>query len=224
MYSSIFDEAALQLDLGLLDADVVRARRAADSHQHLLRFDLLLLAVDRERNRDAVLRLLDFLDLGVDESVDAALAINPHQLLRNLFVFHRNVARQHFQNGHIRAERFVNAGELHAHRARANDDQRLGNIVQAQHLDVGQDAIIGLHSRQHARYRASRKNHVLRLDRFLLAAFQGNGMDSVFRRAGQFAASADNVDLVLAASGTASPWRACRRCPACASGSRPSSA
>ena len=56
-----------------------------------------------------------------------------------LFVFDGHIPRQHFEDGHIRAERLIDAGELYAHRARADHDQRLGNLVQAEHFDVGQD-------------------------------------------------------------------------------------
>jgi len=40
----------------------------------------------------------------VHETVDAALAVNAHQFLRDFFILHRHVARQHLEDGHIRAE------------------------------------------------------------------------------------------------------------------------
>ena len=114
-------------------------------------------AIDSERHRNAGLCLLDLLDFGVDEAIDAALAIHARQLLRNFFVFDGNIARQHLQDRHVRAKRLVDAGELHAHRARTDHDQRLGNVVQAQHFDVGQDLRVGLQPRQHARHRSRRQ-------------------------------------------------------------------
>ena len=125
---SIFDETAVELDLRLFDADVGGHGRTADRDQHLLGFQLLLLAIDGKGDGDTGLGLLHFLDLGVHEAVDAALAIHAHQLLRHFFVFHGNVTRQHLQDGDIRAKRLVDAGKLHSHRTRANHDQRLGNM------------------------------------------------------------------------------------------------
>src|SRR5271165_4020615 len=110
-------KAALDLDLGLLNADVIGTRCATDRNQYLLRLDRLLLAVDGEGDAYTVFAFLDLVDFGVDESVDAALAINAHQLFRDLFVLDRHIARQHLQDGHVRAERLVDAGELNADRA-----------------------------------------------------------------------------------------------------------
>ena len=110
--------------------------------QHLLGFDLLLLAVDGDRDRDAGLGLLDLVDLGAGMEVDAALAIDARQLLGDFFVFDRDEPRQHFDDRHLAVKRTVDRGELHAHRAGADDHQRLRNLFQAQDFDVGQDAVV----------------------------------------------------------------------------------
>src|ERR1019366_4842774 len=145
------DEAALDFDLGLLDADVFGARGATDGDQDFVRFQLLLLAVHRKGHGNAVFGALDGFDLGIHETVDATLAINPHQFLRDLFVFHRHVARQHLEDGHICAEGLVDAGELDAYSAGADHDQRFRDAVEAEDLDVAQDAVVGLESREHTR-------------------------------------------------------------------------
>src|SRR5271166_1786434 len=146
-----FHEAALDLDLSLLDADVLRARRATDGDQHLVGLDLLLLAVHREGHSDAVLGTLDGFDLGVDEAVDAALAVHTHQFLGDFFVFHWHVAGQHLEDSHVSAEGLVDAGELDAYRTGADHDQRLRDVVEAEDFNVSQDAVVGLESGQHAR-------------------------------------------------------------------------
>ena len=54
-------------------------------------------------------------------------------------------------------------GELHAHRARADDDQRFGELLQGQNLDVGQNAVVRRKAGQHLGLGAGGQNHVLRL-------------------------------------------------------------
>src|SRR5215472_13551114 len=189
---------ALHLDLRLVDADVVRNRRAANRNQNLLRLHLLLLAVDGERHCNTRLRLLNLLDFGIHEAVDSPLAEHPHEFLRDFLVFNGNIAWQHFQNRHLGAERLIDAGKLHAHRARPDHDERLGNGIETQDFDVGKDLRVRLQPRQHARHRAGSKDDVLGFDLFLLAAFDRDGVNAILCRAGQFAASLHHVDLVLA--------------------------
>ncbi len=134
------DKPALRLDLRFLEADVLRARRAAHSHQHLLGFFLDLLAVGgREGHLRAGLRLLDLLDLRAHVDVDAALLEGPRQLLADLFVFVGHHARQELDDGDLRAEAAEDRAELHAHGACADDRQRLRNLLQRENLDIGQD-------------------------------------------------------------------------------------
>src|SRR5580698_10360564 len=193
-----FHVATLDLDLRLLDADVLGAWRAADGDQNLFGLNSLLLAVDGEGNGHPGFGLLDLLDSGADESVDTAFAIDARQFLRDLFIFDRHVARQHFQDGDVGAERLIDAGELDAYSARADHDQRFRDVFQAQDFNVGEDLLVGRHARQHARDRAGRENHVLGFDRLLLAAFESNGVNAAAGRAGQLAIAANDVDLVLA--------------------------
>src|SRR5664280_553475 len=189
--------APVELDLRLLDTDILGHRRAAHCDQHLLGFQFLLLAIDGKGDGDARLGLFHFFYFGVHEAVDAALAIHAHQLLRHLFVFDRYVTRQHLQDSHVRSEGFVDAGKFDAHRARADHDQRLGNLVQTQHLDIGQDLHVRLQAGQHAGRRTGAKYDVLGLDRLQFAAFQRDRVDAVLSGPRQFAPSADHIHLVL---------------------------
>ena len=141
-----------------------RARLAADGDQNFFGFDLLLLAFGGDGDGDSRLRLLDFVDLRAGVEVDAALAIDARQLFRNFFVFHRHQARQHFDDRHFAIERPVDRSELNSHRARADNDQRLGKFFQAQNFDVCQDAVAGFEAGNHAGFRSGSENYVLRLD------------------------------------------------------------
>src|ERR1039458_5505070 len=190
-------KAALRLDLGLLEADVLGHGRAAHRDQHFLGFQLLLLDSDGKGDGDAGLGLFRFFYLGVYKAVDAALAIHAHQLLRHFLVFDRYVTRQHLQDSHVRPEGFVDAGELNPHCARANHDQRFGDLVQTQHLDIGQDLHVRLQAGQHAGRRTGAKYDVLGLDRLQFAAFQRDRVDAVLSGPRQFAPSADHIHLVL---------------------------
>ena len=53
--------------------------------------------------------------------------------------------------------------ELHAHRARADDDQRLGHAVDGENLNVGEDASSRAGGREASWPTSRRQNHVLRL-------------------------------------------------------------
>src|SRR5215472_2696800 len=193
-----FYEATFNLDLGLLNTDVVGIRCATDGYEHLVGFDLLPLAIDSEADGNAVLGALDSFNLGIHEAVDSALAVHPHQFLGDFFVFHRHVARQHLQNGHIGPERFVDAGELDTYRSRADHDERLGNVSKAENFDIGQDAIVGPKSRQKTRDGARRKNDVLGFDgRLAVLAFHSDGVYASLRWSGQLPISFDDRDFVL---------------------------
>src|SRR5664279_1836906 len=193
-----FHETSFELDFGLFDADVFGARGAADGDQHLVGFQLLLLAIYGEGHGHTVFGALDLFDLGIHEAADAALAVDAHQLLRDLFVLHRHVARQHFEDGHVCAKRLVDAGELDAHGAGADHDQRLRNAVEAENFDVAQDAVVRLEPGEHACYRAGRENHGLGSDGGLAAfALDLDGVNAVLGRAGQLAVALDHRDFVL---------------------------
>ncbi len=148
---------------------------------------------------DAVLGLLHFLDPRAGIHVDAALLEQAGQLLRNFLVFHGNHAGQELDDGDFGAEGAEQGAELHAHRARANDDQRLGHLLHGQDFDVGENAAVGLEAGQHFGLGAGGEDDVLGLD---LADFAGrvaylDGMHVALRRAGEPAKALEPGDLVL---------------------------
>ena len=129
-------ESALDFDLGLLDADVFSAWRASNGNEHLVGFDLLLLAVNGEGHGDAVFGALDGFDFRVGEAVYAALAVHAHQFLGDFLVFYRNVPGEHFEDRDVGAERLVDAGKLDTYGAGANHNERLRDVAEAQDFDV----------------------------------------------------------------------------------------
>src|SRR5271166_576599 len=192
------DEATVDFDLRVFDTDVFRAGGAANRDQHLVGFELLLLAVHGKGHRYAVFSALDLLDLGVHKAVDAALAVDAHQFLGDFLVFHGHVTRQHLEDDHVGAERLINAGELDSHGAGADHDQRFRNVVEAEDLDVAEDAIVGCESGKHARHRSGREDHVLGADGGLATlALDFDGVDAVLGRTGELAVALDYGDFIL---------------------------
>ena len=141
-------------------------RLAADGDQQRLGFHLFAFAVgQRGAEADAVLGFLDVLGFRAGLAADAGLAEVALQFLRDLFVFHGNQARQHFEHRDFGAEAIEDGGELDAHRARADDGHGLRNGGQIENFDVGEDGLgVGLQAGQHARFRAGGDDDVLRLE------------------------------------------------------------
>jgi len=71
-------------------------------------------------------RVLDALDACVSAHVDAQLGVCLLQLLTDFFIFQRQYARQHFDQGHFGAIGAVDERELHADGPSADDDEALG--------------------------------------------------------------------------------------------------
>ena len=76
----------------------MRARLAADRDQDFFGIDLLLFAVDCNGDGNSGFRLFNLVDFRAGVKVDAALAEYARQFFRNLFIFHRNQPRQHFDD------------------------------------------------------------------------------------------------------------------------------
>ena len=122
---------------------------------------LRLAGLVAEGHRGALSVFLHRLDLGLGENLDAAFAESLLQLGGNLFVFQRHHAREHLENRDRRAERMKNRGELHAHGARADNDQRLRHFRKVQNFAVAQDHLaVELNARQRARFRAGGEHDV----------------------------------------------------------------
>ena len=105
---------------------------------------------------------------------------------------------QHFDDGDFGVERAVDRGELHAHRSRADDHQRLRNLFQAENFDVGENAIVGFEAGQHAGFGAGGEDDVLGFELGGLAVVGDfDGEHAVLRRAGQLAVAFHGLDFVL---------------------------
>ncbi len=97
--------------------------------------------------------------------INPLLAKRLLKLARDLLVFEWHGARQHFEHRHLGAEAVKDGGELHAHCARADNDQRFRDLAQVQDFAVGQDGFaVSLHARQQLGFRARGQDDVLRHD------------------------------------------------------------
>ena len=116
---------------------------AAYGYQNLFCFLGLRLAVGvGEGDVDARFGLFDLLDFGAGIDVDAALFEEARDLFRKLFVLYWNHAGQELEDGDLCAKGAEERAELHADCARADDNQRLGRLVEGKNFDVGQDAVV----------------------------------------------------------------------------------
>jgi hypothetical protein len=107
-----------------------------------------------------VLRMLSALRAGFHANF--LLAEIALEFLGDIFVFHRHDARQHLDDRHFGAEAVENRREFHAHRARADDRQALGNGGEVEDFDVGEDELgVGLEAGKHAGFRAGGDDDVL---------------------------------------------------------------
>src|SRR2546428_7378862 len=96
--------------------------------------------------------------------INSSLAKYPSQFFGDLFIFNWYQARQHLENRDFASEGTINRSELHAHSPGPYDDERLGNFLERQDFDVGENAVIRLKTREHARLRTSRENYILRFN------------------------------------------------------------
>ena len=145
-----------------------------------------------QRELDAFAGLLDVLGARAGLDADLLLLEVALQFLRDVLVFHRHDARQHFDDRHVRAEALEDRRELDAHRARADDRQALGDGGEIQDLDVGQDELgVGLQAGKHAGLGAGRDDDVLCLQRL----DAGIGLDFHLAAALEGGEARDALDL-----------------------------
>src|SRR5262249_50975687 len=194
-------ESALDLDLRCLPKpDLFGIWPTANRYQDFFRFQpLLLFAFGRESNSHTVFGPLHFLNLGADKTADTFLLETAQQFFRNFFVLHRHQPRQHFYQRHFGAERTVNRRKLHAHGAAADDDHGLGDRIEAQHFNVGQDTVVGFEAGQHAGERPRGQDDVFGLDLgfFAAFAFDFHREHAAFGRASQPPKTGNAVHFVL---------------------------
>ena len=185
-----------------LEAEISGSGGAADGHQHRLRFLRHLLAIGAgEGHLHPVFGLFHLVHFGPGVGVDASLAKDPGQFLAHVLVFVGDQARQVLDDGDLAAKALEDGAELDPHGAGADHHHGLGYLGQGEDLDVGQDPVrVRFHAGQHAGVGAGGDDHVLGLDNFLLpvGCFDRNGVNSLFRRAGELAIALDDGDLVLA--------------------------
>src|SRR5947208_7766319 len=130
--------------------------------------------------------------------INSSLAKYPSQFFGDLFIFNWYQARQHFENRDFAAERTINRSELHAHSPGPYDDQRLGNFLERQDFDVGENAVIRLKAWEHARLPTSRENYILRFNMARPSIIRNfDCMHPVQRRAGHLAISANRLHLLF---------------------------
>src|SRR5207248_11797236 len=114
-------EAAFGRDAERLEANALRARTAADGHQHLFGLEAAPVRL-RDDARPARLHRAD-LHPGLDGDPAAREAAG--ELRADFFVLDRHDARQRLEQRDLHAVRAVDVGELDADGAGADDDDRL---------------------------------------------------------------------------------------------------
>ena len=145
-----------------MPASAVRGPRPTATRTFSASFTCGLPAASVKAYLYAAAGLLDFFDLAADVHIDAALLVGAGELLRDLFIFNRNNAREGLDDGDIGAEALEDRGELDTNRSRADDDERLWQRRQGEDLDVGEDGVVGLVAGQHARVGAGGEDNLLR--------------------------------------------------------------
>ncbi len=190
-----------------------RIGRASHRDQQLLGFDVLHLAVrKRDLHLHARAGLLHVVALCAGLDANLALLEDPFEFLRNLFVLHRNDARQHLENADLRPEALEHRRKLDAHRARADNHQRFRHLRQVQNFDIGQDEFrIGLQTGQHPRFRTGRDQDVFRLEHlraFVALDFDLQPPGPAFDRA----VSLESTRPCSSSSETRRLWRVSERC------------
>ena len=128
---------------------------------------MLLFAVPGGQGEcDAAAGLLDILRARAGFHADLLLLEDALQFLGDVLVLHRHHAGQHLDHGDVGAETLEDGGELHAHGARADDEQALGDGGEVQDLDVGEDELgVGGEAGDHARLAAGGNDDVFGFER-----------------------------------------------------------
>src|SRR5579883_2776022 len=158
-----FYEAAIQLDLEVLDANVAGHRLAPNCDQQCFGLHVLALAVgQRDAHADAVFGPGNVLGFGAGLTANSGLPEVPVQFFGDLFVLDGNDARQHFDHSDFGAEAIENGRELDADRARADDQHAFRNRGQIENLDISQNGFrVGLQAGKHAGFRTGGDDDVL---------------------------------------------------------------
>ena len=124
----------------------------------------LVLPPGLDRGRHVARALLQAFHRRAGDDLHALLLERLAREGRDLFVLDGQDAVEHLDHRHLGAERAIEAGELDADRAGADDQQRFRQRLRHHRFLVGPDQLaVGLQARQRARPRAGREDDVLRL-------------------------------------------------------------
>ena len=203
------DDAAVGLDLGGLQADVLDVGGATGGDEHHLGPQLLrVLALGTDHDADAVLvgRDRGGIESGVGHDGHAALLEAAQDDLADLGVLERHDLRGVLEERHLHADVGEHRGELDADGARPDDDDVLGQRRHAQDVVAGDDLLaVGLEPGKALHARAGRDDDVGRLQDALAAlagrAVLGGLEDADLLRPVEAAAAGDPGHLVLVDQG-----------------------
>ncbi len=194
------DMAAVQLDAQRLQADAVGVGGDADGRDADLGLERLGLAADLDVHLHAGAGLGDLGHLGPELELDAALLERLLGGLGDLLVLDRHDALDRLDDRHLGAQGAIEAGELDADGARADDDEGLGQLLRRQGVAIGPDLVaVSLQAdlRQGAGAGAYGQHDRLGLDRARTAGLQRDhdlGRRSALLQLGR---ALDHLDLVL---------------------------
>ena len=191
----------LDLHAQTFEAEVLDIADDADGDDGALGLQGFTAGADLDLDRDAIARLGQFLDARPDAELQAAALEGLAGGGRDLLVLGWQDARQGLDHHHLGAERAVEAGELDADGARADDDQRLRRGLRNHGLAIGPDAVaVRLQSDlgNRARPCAGGQDDMLGLEGAAPAPLLGD--DDLGRRRAlfQLGRTFNHLDLVLA--------------------------
>src|SRR5215210_8094117 len=203
------DDAAIRLDLGRVEPDLLDVRRAPrGDEQHLRPQLLLLLALGADHQADAVLLDADRcrIEARARDDGDAASGEASFERLADVAVLERDDRRQVLEQRDLDADIVEERGELDTDGAAADDDDVLRQRGHLQHVVARDDPLaVGLESRQRLDARPRREDHVRPLEHAVPAAARravvARLADPNLCRPLETAAALDPGDLVLVDEG-----------------------
>ena len=192
------DEAPVERHAGLLVAQPLAHRPAADAHES--HGGRQLLAVGEAHRDAALIGGEHLLDLGLQPQLDAGALERLPQRLAGALVLAGKELLEHLDDGDPRAESGEDRGELAADDAAADDQHAVGDVIDLEDLVARVHARVGeVEQRQAQRLRAAGEHEGVALDLQRLAgptvAATGDRLDAHTPRADQLAVAGDDLDL-----------------------------
>ncbi len=183
-----------QLDTGVFQAVALDPGREANRLQDLVRLQHLLFAIFCDCHSYVRASVLNGLDSGRGEHVDAEPPVTFGQLGGNLDILRRNHPIEEFHDGDLHAVVVQHVREFHPDRAGAGDDDALGQLGAENLLLVRDHPLPQRRARQQLGGGAGRDDAVPEGHRLLAAIGQ---LDPQSRRVGEGAPAGQLGDLVL---------------------------